>query len=171
MNPGRWLAEELRQRGQHRAFRIAAPAQDWQRLRRALDELADSPVSTWDESAAVELGNSLWRARHKLAQLADTSQHARQAGRYLDRAERALADTGVVIQDHDGSAYHPGLSLEVVATVNDTIPDAAIVVETIRPSIYLSDRRIQLGQVVVGGPVTQDGPVPQDKEETRARHD
>jgi hypothetical protein len=168
VNPGRWLAGELRQRGQHRAFRIAAPAQDWPRLRQALAELAelaDSPVSTWDESAAVELGNSLWRARHKLAQVADTSQHARQAGRHLDRAEQALADTGVVIQDHDGSAYHPGLSLEVVATVNDTIPDAAIVVETIRPSIYLSDRRIQMGQVVVGGPVSQD------KEETRARHD
>lgn len=161
----RRVADELRQRGQHAAFRIAAPELDLARLRRALADLVARPAAR-DDGAFADAGTGVWRARRKLAQLADddrTNRTARQAGRQLDRAERALAEAGLVVQDHDGTPYHPGLALEVVAMVDDPDVPTPTVVETIRPSIYLDDRPIQVGQVVVGNPA--------GKEDSRAGND
>lgn len=158
----RRVADELRQRGQHAAFRIAAPELDPAWLRRALADLVARPAAR-DDGAFADAGTGVWRARRKLAQLAEENRTARQAGRQLDRAERALAEAGLVIQDHDGAPYHPGLALEVVAMVDDPEVPTPTVVETIRPSIYLDDRPIQVGQVVVGNPA--------GKEDSRAGND
>lgn len=179
----RRLAENLRQRGQHAAFRIAAPDWDDEHLRhlqRALDELtaatrpADPPPAgaadqappepALDEAALAEAATYLWRARHKLALLGDTPKQARQANRFLGTTQDALAGAGLVIQDHDGAAYHPGQSLEVIVMVHDPEVSGETVVETLRPSIYLGDHRIQMGQVVVGCPIEPE----HTKEGTRA---
>jgi hypothetical protein len=77
---------------------------------------------------------------------------ARQAGRYLRQCEEALSDAGLVVRDHDGETFRPGRSLEVLVRHDDPTLTTETVLETVRPSIYRGDRRIQMGQVIVGCP-------------------
>jgi hypothetical protein len=159
-----------RQLRHHRPFRIAAPewtAAERARLAALLDDLAAAAVpppvpSTSDsesplkEKELAEAATNLWRARRRLARMADeNSREAKRVGRYLLATQDALDAAGVLIQDHDGAAFHPGLSLEVLTFQDDPDLSAETVQETVRPSVYLADRRIQVGQVIVGCPVDQ----------------
>jgi hypothetical protein len=178
------IAEALRQRGHHAAFRIGPPVWDDERWRQ-LTGLVDDTVGTindafaaiarervagagsvsqdrgqdgeqaLDARALAGAGTSLWRARGKLTQLKDDSRQARQTNRYLGETEAALAKAGLTIQDHTGDIYHSGLALEVVVMVEDPNVSEETIVETVRPSIYFDDRRIQEGQIVVGRPPRQ----------------
>ncbi|WP_157251322.1 hypothetical protein [Nonomuraea typhae] len=156
-----WVRAELRQRRHHRAFRIGPPG--WDGGRRAtlqsmlagLDT-ADDALSHLGEKALADAVTNLWSARRKLSQpRADgrrPTQEAKQAGRYLRNSGEAFAEAGLVVQDHDGDAFHPGRSLEVLVFEDDPALTTETVLETVRPSIYLHDRRIQMGQVIVGRP-------------------
>lgn len=161
----RRLRAEFRQRAHYRAFRIAEPAID-ARLRGQLEQVlaaVDPSASTepdgtseppLDLKALAEAATSLWRAQRKLDQSGDAiSSQGRQSGRYLRTCRDALTDLGVVIQDHDGEPHHPGLSIEVVVIQPDPTLTEETVLETVRPTIYFQEERIQMGQVVVGRPV------------------
>lgn len=166
----RWrreLAENLRQRGHHAAFRIEPPMWDEpqrRQLAHLLDQLASversptEPAPALDEGALVAAGTSLWQARAKLGRSTDDPKRTRQVNRYLGNTEKALADLGLLVQDHTGDRYHSGLSLEVIAMVDDANVAQETVVETIRPSIYLAGRTLQLGQVVVAFPPDKENP-------------
>lgn len=153
--------EELRQRGHHRAFRIPPPV--WGPTQETyLDQLlvevgtateAAAGQPPYDERALATAATSLWRAQRKLAQPAQAgAAEARQAGRYLSRCGDALGDVGLVVRGHDGEAFHPGRSLEVLGYRNDPSSEGETVLETVRPSVYFNDQRIQMGQVIVGSP-------------------
>lgn len=170
-----WLGrveQELRQRRYHRAFRIAPP--DWdergrEQLQRLLVELGSAdpapridqlsppdpePPVLLDEQALAEAATSLWRAERKLrGDSGDAAARSRQARRYLDRCRQALTGAELVVHDHDGDPFHPGRSLEVLAFQDDPALAAETVIQTVRPTVYFRDRRIQTGQVIVGCPV------------------
>jgi hypothetical protein len=76
----------------------------------------------------------------------------RQPYRHVQSACDALAEAGVVIQDHDGQEFNTGLELKVVAFQPDPGWTSDRVAETIRPSIYRNGRSIQMGEVIVGTP-------------------
>jgi hypothetical protein len=151
---------ELRQRRQYRAFRIDEPRWTEEQCRE-LDQViallgeADPPVEAGtelDEKALAEAATNLWRAQQKLAQLGSGSTQSRQASRYLRSCAEALTDAGLVVQDHDGDPFHAGRSVEVLVYQDDPTVSAETIVETVRPSVYYRDRRIQMGQVIVGCP-------------------
>lgn len=172
--PWTHLREELRQRRHHRAFRIApgspgSPEQDYlQRL------LADpSPVEVppgLDDTALAAAVTKLWNAQRRLAVPGDDSAaRARQAGRYLRDSRDVLTAGGLLVQDHDGDAFHPGRSVEALAYEDDPCLTTETVLRTVRPSIYLADRRIQMAQVIVGRPVVAADAQP-DPNQERSRH-
>lgn len=153
------LRDELRQRRHHRAFRIGPIPDD--ALRRQLERLLveiHEPVARpgpgqLDEKSLANAATNLWRAQRRLARDGEASStRDRQTGRYLTTCRDALTDAGMVIQDHDGDVFHPGRSIEVLAFQDDPTLSGEVVLETVRPTIYLHDRRIQMGQVIVGGP-------------------
>ncbi|GAA2836377.1 hypothetical protein [Crossiella cryophila] len=152
----------LRQHRQHRPFRIAEPAWD-AADRTRLTELAaeltaalTSPPPRQPPLAERELAvaaTNLWKARRKIYRAeADTSREGRQIARYLRTIQESLDAAGVVIQDHTGTGYHAGLSLEVLAYEEDPAVTGEVVTETVRPSVYVNGQRIQMGQVLVGFP-------------------
>lgn len=111
---------------------------------------ADLPDPT-----VADIATNLWRAGAKLGQPvtdAEADRAVRAAARHVRAAVETFAKAGVEIQDHDGTAFDPGLALEVVAY--EPRPDAAreTVLETVRPCVYRSGRRIQIGQVIVAQP-------------------
>ncbi|MEW2507472.1 MULTISPECIES: hypothetical protein [unclassified Amycolatopsis] len=161
--------EDRRQRRHHREFRIEEPlwgAEERARLRElaaqvsALLAVAEGPTkSSPGEPAGPRLSESdlavaataLWRARKKLTGAQD--RVAKQAGRYLSASQDALDAAGVLIQDHDGDPFDSGLALEPLVFQDEPGLTSERVVETVRPSVYLAGRRIQMGQVIVGCPV------------------
>ncbi|GAA2428801.1 hypothetical protein [Streptomyces macrosporus] len=142
--------------------------------RPAPDEKAPDE-KTLDEKALAEAATNLWRARRRLAQDGEApSARSRQTGRYLRACADALANAGVVVQDHDGDPHHPGRSVEVLVFQDDPDLTTETVLQTVRPSVYLGDRRIQMGQVIVGCPVTPADapphPDPASDEQVRNDH-
>jgi hypothetical protein len=175
----RWQAEYRQRLRHYRPFWIAKPkwtAGERARLARLLEDLASNAQSTPDtpradsslkEKELAEGATNLWRARRRLARLnGEGSRDAKWVARYLDAAQEALDTAGLLIQDHDGIEHHPGLSLEVVAFQEDPALQRDVVLETVRPSIYLAGRRIQMGQVIVGCPVKKNNAT--TTEESRA---
>ncbi|WAL64633.1 hypothetical protein ORV05_27255 [Amycolatopsis cynarae] len=173
---GAAVRAELRQRRHHPAFRIDPPVLGTgQRL--ALEQLlartpaAPGPESSEvdsveegpvDEKALAEAATNLWRAQRRLAGDGErTSSRERQAGRYLRTVRDALAEAGLVVQDHDGDTFHPGRSLEALLFQEEPGLTTETVLETVRPSVYFHDRRIQMGQVIVGSPAPGPGPTDQ----------
>ncbi|MBB4688421.1 hypothetical protein [Amycolatopsis jiangsuensis] len=156
---------DARQRRYHKEFRIAEPglhADDRARLRDLLAQLSAVrqavPERTGPELSESDLAaaaTALWKARRRLDGAQD--RVARQAGRLLRASHDALHDAGVEVQDHDGAPFDTGLALEVLLFQDQPGLDMERVVETVRPSVYLMQRRIQMGQVVVGRPAGQAG--------------
>ncbi|MFC4009978.1 hypothetical protein ACFOY2_22305 [Nonomuraea purpurea] len=193
MSPDRRLLsrmrEELRQRRHHRSFRIPPPSWDdevTEQLERLLataathtepvpppDEKAPAatraePVPPLDEKALAAAATNLWRAERRLARKdEDSPAKSRQAGRFLRTTRGALAEAGLVVQDHDGEQFHSGRSLEVLLFQDDPSLATETVLETVRPSIYLQDRHIQMGQVIVGCPPQ---PSPDSDDDVRNDH-
>lgn len=119
-----------------------------------------------EEKALAEAATNLWRAQRRLTrQGEEASTRSRQAGRYLRSCREALDDAGLLVQEHEGDAFHAGRSLEALAFEDDPSLTADTVRETVRPTIYLHGRRIQMGQVIVGSapapePATLPAPTP-----------
>lgn len=168
------LREDLQQRRHHRAFRIAPlPSDDPSReeLARLLASVAASVTdpgveqqasveSPLEEKALAEAATNLWRAQRRLTrQGEEASTRSRQTGRYLRSCREALDEAGLLVQEHEGDAFHAGRSLEALAFEDDPSLEADTVRETIRPTIYLHGRRIQMGQVIVGCPPKPPEPV------------
>lgn len=150
-------AEDRRQRRQHKEFRIAEPrwgAEERATLRALAEQVTDAlrPAGpALSESDLAAAATALWRARKRLTGAED--RVARQAERFLSASQDALGAAGVLIQDHDGTPFEAGLALEPMLFEEQPGLTAERVVETVRPSVYLAGKRIQMGQVIVGCPV------------------
>jgi hypothetical protein len=105
----------------------------------------------WDEQAVANTVTSLWRARRKV-ETEDSVGPLRQVGRHVQAAWDSLERLGVKVLDHDGEPFHAGLSLDVLATQPHPGISRETVIETVKPTIYLNDRFVQKGQVIVGIP-------------------
>ncbi|WP_233580712.1 hypothetical protein [Streptomyces triticirhizae] len=125
----------------------------------------EDAASTPGTEALLRAAVALWRAQRTLDANDGTPTAAdlRQVRRQLNIGRQALADDGLEIQEHDGQPFDSGLSLEVLAFQEEPDLTREVVLETVRPSVYLGGRRVQMGQVIVGRPA----PRPDDDPGTR----
>ncbi|POM24648.1 hypothetical protein BTM25_32820 [Actinomadura rubteroloni] len=100
-------------------------------------------------SSAADLATSVWRLRAKLAATPDPP---RALVRHVDTAWDTLADAGIVIRDHLHEPFDPGLSISVAAYEATPGLRREEVIETLRPSVFLHGRTLQMGEVIVGTP-------------------
>ena len=105
-----------------------------------------------------EIATELWRLKQKMIdeQNGEPSEAMRRPYRHVASALDALAEVGIEIQNHTGQPYKSGLAVEVLAFQPTAEIAREMIVETVRPSIYLNEKQVQQGQVIVG--------TPQDKE-------
>jgi hypothetical protein len=108
----------------------------------------------FDPATVAAVATGLWRARRRLVDPATGRPHpeARLTFRHVRSSWDALTEAGVLIQDHDGEAFESGQLLEVIAFQPTPGLSRETVTETIRPSVYLRGRCLQIGQVMVGIP-------------------
>ncbi len=105
----------------------------------------------WDEQALADTVTNLWRAQRKV-ESEERAGPMRRVGRHVQAAWDSVGGLGVKILDHDGEPFDSGLSLEALAIQPQPGLRRETVIETVKPTIYLNERLIQMGQVIVGAP-------------------
>jgi hypothetical protein len=158
---------DLRQRMFPREFRIPEPA--WPENAVAhLERIADQIAKHMDEGKPradlrsraahnaflVEVGTGLWRLRQKMTQPGTNipRDEMRRAYRHFESVWEALEHDGVKIYDHTGEDFDAGRSITVLAYQPTDSLSRERVVETIKPTIYIHDNLVQIGEVIVGVP-------------------
>jgi hypothetical protein len=160
------LVPRLRQLWFPKEFRIGAPGPLLPDLAKIMDlskhlkqeRLPDAQAT--DESRLAfmaQLATGVWRLRNKMTDR-DSGyplEGMRKAFRHLESVWDVISQAGIDIQDHTGADYDSGMSLNVIAFQPESGLMKEIVIETIKPSVYLKNRRIQIGEVIVGRPLRE----------------
>jgi hypothetical protein len=157
------MFETLRQRRFPREFRIDPP--QWpEGFTEQLRSLAGTPPAPTNQQAAAappvslnflaEACTGLWRLRQRMLQPGTDRPYdeMRRAYRHFESTWDTLAQAGIEIIDHTGMPFDIGLALKVVAY--QPVPQISrdSVLETIKPTIYFRDERLQMGEVIVATP-------------------
>jgi hypothetical protein len=102
----------------------------------------------------ADMANAVWALQQKSCDPATSERkdEFRAIARHIDRLLECLEEIGVEIQSHTSQTFDSGLSLDVIAFQPTAGISREVVVETIRPTIYLKGHRIQIGQVIVATP-------------------
>jgi hypothetical protein len=101
-----------------------------------------------------EIGTGLWRLRQKMTQPGTDkpTEEMRRAYRHLESIWDTLQKDGVNIYDHTGQDFDAGKSLKVLAFQPSPGLRRERVIETIKPTVYVGEEMIQMGEVIVGTP-------------------
>jgi len=106
------------------------------------------------EELVVRVATGLWRLRQRMIDPAtrQPKDEMRRAYRHLESLWDTLGEFGVEIQDHGGEAFDSGMALVVLSYEQDPAVTRETVKETVKPTIYLRERCIQRGEVIVASP-------------------
>ncbi len=102
----------------------------------------------------ANVATGLWRLRQKMLDT-ETNQPLegmRRAYRHLESTWDALTQEGLVVTDHTGGLFDSGMAIKVLAFQPTPGLDREQVLETIKPSVHFRNRRLQMGEVIVGRP-------------------
>jgi hypothetical protein len=110
----------------------------------------DSTTVTLDRRALADLATAVWRLRRR------TDRDGGSLVRHVHAVADALTGAGVETADYDGSAFDPGMAVRVVAFQPEPHLMREMIVETVRPAVYLRDTLIGMAEVIVGTPADED---------------
>ena len=112
-------------------------------------------VTAVDPGLLADVATGLWRARGKLVDPAsgEPLPAGRGAHRHVQRTLEVLARAGVEVVDHQGADFVAGVVLDVVAFQPVPGLTREVVIEVVRPSVYVGGVLVQRGEVIVGTPV------------------
>jgi len=114
-----------------------------------------------NDASLSSVCTGLWRARRRMIDPATGGprDEMRMPFRHLEAAWDALSSAGIEIRDHTDEAIpeHGSLALEVLAYQPTPGLDRERVVDTVRPSVYVNGRVLQMGQVIIGAPEETSG--------------
>ena len=102
----------------------------------------------------ADLGCAAWKLRQKIFDkvTGEPKEELRHLARHITVICERLSELGLQVQDHTGNAFDSGQSLEVLAFQPTRGISRETVIETVRPTVYFSGKRILMGQVIVGTP-------------------
>ena len=120
------------------------------------ESAAGSKAGVLDEEAISRLATGLWRIRERMIdpKSGEALPEMRKVLRHVERMVEEFRDAGIEIGDHTGQ-FLPEIgasSIKVLAYEPREGLSRETVIETVKPSIYLRGRLIQMGEVIVGRP-------------------
>lgn len=146
-------------------FRIAPPPAEvalLEEAHRLLRELPEAPSSQEtavaqgdaNEQLLARIATGLWRLRERMVDPAtrQPKDEVRRAYRHLESLWDTLGEFGVEIQDHADEPFDSGMALIVLSYEHDPTASRETVKETVKPTVYLRERCIQRGEVIVASP-------------------
>ncbi|MHB2149966.1 hypothetical protein ACX8XP_12980 [Calditrichota bacterium LG25] len=102
----------------------------------------------------ADLATGLWRLKQKMIKSGTNQplESMNRAYRHLESIWDTVVQVGVDIKDHTGDLFDSGMSIKVLAFQPTEGLSREKIIETIKPSVYLKNKRIQMGEVIVGTP-------------------
>lgn len=135
---------------------------EWESLTQQANSSSSDSNESLERSLAV-LATQTWRMNNRLfdpttKESRDTldSRDCRGVARSLETIMDELRDLGITIKDRTGEDYDEGLPEKVIQ--GEPRPDLTKprIIETLKPSIFLNQKNIQLGDIIVGIPTNKD---------------
>lgn len=107
----------------------------------------------------ADITNAVWALQQKSHDPAtnEIKDEFKPLSRHVERLAECLTEIGIEAQSHTNQPFDSGQSLDVIAFQPTAGIAREVVLETIRPSVYLKGRRIQVGQVIVATPQSTQG--------------
>ncbi|MGD0572923.1 MAG: hypothetical protein ABSB11_07855 [Sedimentisphaerales bacterium] len=107
----------------------------------------------------ADIATNLWRARNRndAKEQNAISDNIRKILRHYDNAWGLLVNSGFEIHDHTNEPYAHGADLKVIAFQPMPGYGTETIAETIKPTIYFKNHKIQRGEVIVAMPIKDDG--------------
>ncbi len=150
--------------------KTSSPSQSHAKVKSTINNPPGSPISPPDECAVsseekrllADLGTTLWRMQ-KATMEPDKDRPRRgmkTVVRHLNSAWDALRQRGLKVQNHTGCKFDTGQSLAVLAFQPTAGLTFEVVLETVKPTLYLKGDVIQMGEVIVGIPQAVPAPGP-----------
>ena len=110
----------------------------------------------FSDEALASLCIGVWRVRRRMIDptMGTARDEMRAPYRHLEAVWDTLAQSGVDIRDHTGELVpeYGSFALDVLAYQPTPGIVRDRVVDTIKPSVYVRGRLVQMGQVIVGTP-------------------
>ena len=102
----------------------------------------------------ADIATGLWRLRQRFVDPAtgEPSEAGRKPFRDVQMLLDRLYEAQIEVQDHTGAAYDVSQSLRVAAFQPVAGLEGDRIVETLKPSVYQRQQRIQVGEVIVAIP-------------------
>jgi hypothetical protein len=135
---------------------------EWESIAQQATSSSSDSNESFERSLAV-LATQAWRMNNRLhdpttKEPRDTldSRDCRGVARSLETIMDELRDLGITIKDRTGEDYDEGLPEKVIQ--GEPRPNLAKprIIETLKPSIFLNQKFIQLGDIIVGIPTNKD---------------
>ena len=105
----------------------------------------------------VDIATNAWRAKAKMLIPSGEVRHEmKRVYRHIEGILESFQEIGLEVKDHTGDAFDYGLPLKVVTTQPTQGITRERVIETIKPTIYWHEQRIQMGEVIIATPASQN---------------
>lgn len=107
-----------------------------------------------DLKALASIATNAWRAQNKMvdSDTGEAKEEMKRVYRHIEGIIESLTQSGIQIIDPVGRAYDSGMALNVVSFEPTSGLTSEEIKETIKPSVALHGRLIQMGEVIVGTP-------------------
>jgi len=140
----------------------------------------DAPKGVDEKSAAtdylkeqstqlVKIATMLWRIKgqtqdkHSGDLREDLEQDDfKKIKRYLDAIDDSLDNLGIEVEDRTGQPFDYGLPLKVISTEKAPGISRDIILETLRPTVYVKGKKAQEGEIIIGTPEKKGSESEQD---------
>jgi hypothetical protein len=115
-------------------------------------------VATKGEWLIADLATGLWRLKKRFLEPGTDRprEELQRAYRDLEAVWDLLIQAGIEVIDPTGKPYEPGESLNVLAFQPMPGLLQEKVIETVRPTVYLRSRWLQMAEVIVGTPASRN---------------
>jgi hypothetical protein len=107
-----------------------------------------------DLKILASIATNAWRAQNKMvdSDTGEAKEEMKRVYRHIEGIIESLTQSGIQIIDPVGRAYDSGMALNVVSFEPTSGFTSEEIKETIKPSVALHGRLIQMGEVIVGTP-------------------
>ncbi len=114
-------------------------------------------VSKPIEHALSIIATNAWRARNKMvdADNGETKEEMKRVYRHIEAQFDALSQIGIEVRDLRGRTYDAGMALKVISFEPQPGLSKDEIIETIKPTVTWNGQLIQMGEVIVGTPLSK----------------
>jgi hypothetical protein len=110
------------------------------------------------EKDLAKLSIEIWRLQKKIKKISNNPKDISSLDFSYRQLINYLCNMGVTFEDFQGQAYDAGLAVEVIENTTSNISKDSnpIILETIEPALFINNRLLKIGKVIIGSQVPEN---------------